>query len=209
MITYADACRVINESRSEAVAVTTMTQTKYWNQVSGEPDLDVGIANAMSKASSVALGIALGDSERPVICLDSDGSLLMNFGTLATIAGMAPKNLYHFVFNNGIYSITGGQPVPAPDVDPNGPLQIQVSSLDYSSYVGAIGILDSRYGLQKPPSFCGIGFGLTRPGWVPELLDEHDFIGFPSIGEYGHAVATLEIDARHLLGHPTSESFVS
>ncbi len=30
--------------------------------------------------------------------------------------------------------------VPAPDVDPNGPLQIQVSSLDYSSYVGAIGI---------------------------------------------------------------------
>ncbi|HJP28846.1 MAG TPA: thiamine pyrophosphate-dependent enzyme [Dehalococcoidia bacterium] len=117
MITYADACRVINESRSEAVAVTTMTQTKYWNQVSGEPDLDVGIANAMSKASSVALGIALGDSERPVICLDSDGSLLMNFGTLATIAGMAPKNLYHFVFNNGIYSITGGQPVPAPDVE--------------------------------------------------------------------------------------------
>ncbi len=30
--------------------------------------------------------------------------------------------------------------VPAPDVDPDGPLQLQVSSLDYSSYVGAIGI---------------------------------------------------------------------
>ncbi len=30
--------------------------------------------------------------------------------------------------------------VPPPDVDPDGPLQIQVSSLDYSSYVGAIGI---------------------------------------------------------------------
>jgi GTP-binding protein len=27
-----------------------------------------------------------------------------------------------------------------PDVDPNGPLQLQVSQLDYSSYVGAIGI---------------------------------------------------------------------
>jgi len=30
--------------------------------------------------------------------------------------------------------------VPPPDVDPEGPLQIQVSSLDYNSYVGVIGI---------------------------------------------------------------------
>ncbi len=29
---------------------------------------------------------------------------------------------------------------PPPDVDPDGPLQLQVSQLDYSSYVGAIGI---------------------------------------------------------------------
>ncbi|MBT4125249.1 MAG: thiamine pyrophosphate-binding protein [Chloroflexi bacterium] len=117
MITYADACRVLNESRGEAVAVTTMTQTKYWNQISKEPDLDIGIANGMSKASSVALGLALGDPERSVLCLDADGSLLMNFGSLATIAGMAPKNLYHFVFNNGIYSVTGGQPLPTAGVE--------------------------------------------------------------------------------------------
>ena len=30
--------------------------------------------------------------------------------------------------------------VPAPDVDPEGPLQLQVSSLDYNTYVGVIGI---------------------------------------------------------------------
>ena len=30
--------------------------------------------------------------------------------------------------------------VPTPDVDPDGPFQMQVSSLDYSSYVGVIGI---------------------------------------------------------------------
>ena len=29
---------------------------------------------------------------------------------------------------------------PPPDVDPDGPLQLQISALDYSSYVGAIGI---------------------------------------------------------------------
>lgn len=117
MITYADACRVINESRGESVAITTMTQTKYWNQISLEPDLDVSVNNAMSKASSIALGVALGEPGRSVLCLDSDGSLLMNFGSLATVAGMAPKNFYHFVFNNGIYSVTGGQPVPAPGVE--------------------------------------------------------------------------------------------
>ena len=117
MITYADACRVINDSRGESVAVTTMTQSKYWNQVSRESDLDIGISNGMSKASSVALGVALGEPNRNVFCLDSDGSLLMNFGSLATIAGMGPENLYHFVFNNGIYAVTGGQPVPAPGVE--------------------------------------------------------------------------------------------
>ncbi len=117
MISYADACRIINDSRGDAVSVTTMTQTKYWNQVSQQPDLDIGIANGMSKASSVALGIALGDPDRSVFCLDGDGSLLMNFGSLATIAGMEPENFYHFVFNNGIYSVTGGQPVPAPGVE--------------------------------------------------------------------------------------------
>jgi len=117
MISYADACRVLNDSRDEAVCVTTMTQTKYWYQVSQEPDLDIGISNAMSKASSVALGVALGDPDRAVLCLDSDGSLLMNFGSLATIAGMAPKNLYHVVFNNGIYSVTGGQPLPTAGVE--------------------------------------------------------------------------------------------
>jgi GTP-binding protein len=30
--------------------------------------------------------------------------------------------------------------VPAPDVDPDGPLQLQVSSLDYDAYVGVLGI---------------------------------------------------------------------
>ena len=37
--------------------------------------------------------------------------------------------------------------VPAPDVDPEGPLQLQVSSLDYNSYVGVIGIGRVKPGL--------------------------------------------------------------
>jgi phosphonopyruvate decarboxylase len=117
MISYQDAIGVINSERGGAVCVTTMTQTKYWYAASKRPDLDIGIANGMSKASSVALGIALGAPERRVITLDGDGSLLMNLGSLVTVAGQAPKNFYHFIFDNGIYAVTGGQPLPNPKVD--------------------------------------------------------------------------------------------
>jgi len=47
-----------------------------------------------------------------VFVLDGDGSLLMNLGSLVTIANMAPPNLVHFLFQNGVYRISGGQPIP-------------------------------------------------------------------------------------------------
>ena len=40
--------------------------------------------------------------------------------------------------------------VPAPDVNPNGPFQMQISTLDYSSYVGMIGIGRITRGKSKP-----------------------------------------------------------
>lgn len=117
MINYEDVIKIIHGERNGAVCVTTMTQTKYWYAISDRPDLDIGISNGMSKASSVALGIAVGVPDRSVIVLDGDGSLLMNLGSLVTIAGQRPENLYHFVFDNGIYAVTGGQPLPNPKVD--------------------------------------------------------------------------------------------
>lgn len=117
MIKYEDSIAEINRHREDAVCVTTMTQTKYWYAVSERSDLDIGISNGMSKASSVGLGIALGAPDRRVLVLDGDGSLLMNLGSMVTVAGQAPENYCHFVFNNGIYAVTGGQPVPGRSVD--------------------------------------------------------------------------------------------
>ena len=31
---------------------------------------------------------------------------------MVTIAGQAPENLYHVVLDNGVYAVTGGQPIP-------------------------------------------------------------------------------------------------
>jgi sulfopyruvate decarboxylase subunit beta len=67
---------------------------------------------AMGLASSHALGLALGRPDKRVIVLDGDGSLLMNLGTLVTVAEAAPKNLYHFVCENGTYEANGGHPIP-------------------------------------------------------------------------------------------------
>jgi len=67
---------------------------------------------AMGLASSHALGLALGRPDKKVIVLDGDGSLLMNLGTLVTIAEAAPKNLVHFVCENGTYEANGGHPIP-------------------------------------------------------------------------------------------------
>jgi phosphonopyruvate decarboxylase len=36
----------------------------------------------------------------------------MNLGALVTTSTKQPKNFYHFLFNNGVYAVTGGQPIP-------------------------------------------------------------------------------------------------
>jgi len=107
-----EAQRTISRYRGDALVVPTMTTNAEWPQVSTAPDLDMPLAGAMGKASSVALGLALARPERKVFILDGDGSLLMNLGSLITIAGMAPPNLYHFVFQNNVYRVSGGQPIP-------------------------------------------------------------------------------------------------
>jgi len=62
--------------------------------------------------------------------------------------------------------------VPVPDVDPNGALQLQVSSLDYNSYVGIIGIgRITRGRLKTGTSVTVIGAdGEKRNGRVQQLL---------------------------------------
>jgi len=65
---------------------------------------------SMGLASSIGLGIALARPGRRVLVLDGDGNLLMNLGTLATIAARRPPNLLHVCFDNGAHASTGGQP---------------------------------------------------------------------------------------------------
>lgn len=119
MITNYDAVRILEQHRGDAVVVTTMTASDPhvgWPQVTHNEALDFPLIGSMGKASSVALGLALARPDRKIMVLDGDGSLLMNLGTLVTISNKAPENLYHFVFENGVYGVTGGQPIPGSGV---------------------------------------------------------------------------------------------
>jgi thiamine pyrophosphate-dependent acetolactate synthase large subunit-like protein len=64
---------------------------------------------AMGSVSSIGLGLALARPDLRVVVLDGDGSLLMNLGSLATIALGRPANLVHIVYDTGTYETTGGQ----------------------------------------------------------------------------------------------------
>ncbi len=65
--------------------------------------------------------------------------------------------------------------VPSPDVDLDGPFQLQVSSLDYSSYVGVIGIGRIKRGRIKPNDAVVLidKEGQTRKAKILQVLGFH------------------------------------
>ncbi|MFW9999526.1 MAG: sulfopyruvate decarboxylase subunit beta [Candidatus Hodarchaeota archaeon] len=64
---------------------------------------------SMGLVSSIALGVALAQPKKAVWCIDGDGSLLMNLGSLCTIANNHPNNLTLIVIDNSSYGSTGDQ----------------------------------------------------------------------------------------------------
>jgi phosphonopyruvate decarboxylase len=106
-----EVLRLIAAQRGPAVVVPTMTTSPAWRDLAPD-DLSVGCVGFMGGASSLGLGIALARPERRVVVLDGDGSLLMQLGSLATIAGAAPRNLVHLLFKNGVYHTSGAQGIP-------------------------------------------------------------------------------------------------
>lgn len=65
---------------------------------------------SMGLASSIGLGLALARPDKKVISIDGDGSVLMNMGSLATIANQHPDNYLLVIIDNSSYGSTGSQP---------------------------------------------------------------------------------------------------
>jgi len=106
-----DVLRAVAAARGDAICVPTMTTAPAWRDIAPD-DLSITCVGFMGGASSLGLGLALARPERRVIVFDGDGSLLMQLGSLATIAGARPRNLVHMVFKNGVYHTSGSQEIP-------------------------------------------------------------------------------------------------
>lgn len=65
---------------------------------------------AMGCNTPVGLGLALALPRRRVVVLETDGSLLLTLGALATVSVQKPDNLVIFVFDNEGYERVGGIP---------------------------------------------------------------------------------------------------
>jgi phosphonopyruvate decarboxylase len=72
---------------------------------------------SMGHASQIALGVAMHQPSRSIVCIDGDGAVLMHMGSLAVIGTQAPANLHHIVLNNGAHDSVGGQPTAARQLD--------------------------------------------------------------------------------------------
>ena len=70
---------------------------------------------SMGMCSPIALGIAM-NTEKEVVAVDGDGSLLMNPGILATVAEHSPENLTILAIDNAVYGSTGNQPTATAEV---------------------------------------------------------------------------------------------
>jgi len=110
-----EALELLAENKGEGISVATMRAIPDWYDLGAAPDLNLDNRGCMGAASALGLGIALAQPQRKVYVIDGDGSLLMQLGSLASIAGSGAANFYHFVVVNGVYETSGFQPTPASD----------------------------------------------------------------------------------------------
>ena len=104
--------RLVAKLKDEAV-IGGIGNTNFDLWAAGHRPQNFYMLGSMGLAFPIALGVALAQPKRHVFALEGDGSLLMQLGTLSTIATLAPKNLTMIVMDNGVYQITGAQPTPA------------------------------------------------------------------------------------------------
>ncbi|HKV52314.1 MAG TPA: thiamine pyrophosphate-dependent enzyme [Gemmatimonadaceae bacterium] len=123
-----DALSAVHAARGPRdIVITTMSPARDWMLLPPHPLDMVLVPSAMGSAPSMGLGLALAQPNRRVIVCNGDGSMLMNLGSLVSIANARATNLIVIVFENGTYEVTGSQPVPGAGV------------VDYAALARAVG----------------------------------------------------------------------
>jgi thiamine pyrophosphate-dependent acetolactate synthase large subunit-like protein len=108
MLTTREALEVLAAHRRDHVVLTTMTAVGVWPQLSDTPRDFAYLPSAMGQGPGLALGLCLARPGLGVVVVTGDGSMLMNLGSLVTLAHN-PADAYLLILDNGLYEVTGGQ----------------------------------------------------------------------------------------------------
>ena len=102
--------RLVSKLKHEEAVIGGIGNSNFdlWN--AGRRPQNFYMLGSMGLTAPIALGVALAQPQRRVFALEGDGSILMQLGSLATIAALKPRNLTIIVWDNGLYQITGSQP---------------------------------------------------------------------------------------------------
>jgi sulfopyruvate decarboxylase subunit beta len=105
-----DCLKAVYSELEKCLVVTIMGATAAELHSLGHRPNFFYLQHAMGLASSTGLGLALSLPDQKIVVFDGDGSLLMNLGSLTTMARYRPGNLVHVVFDNESLLSVGGFP---------------------------------------------------------------------------------------------------
>lgn len=169
MMTHREALEVVAANRRDCVVVTTMGSVGLWPSIADTPRDFHYLPSSMGQGVPLGLGLCLARPGLGVIVLTGDGGLLMNLGCLVTVA-QHKVPLYIVLIDNGLYEVTGGQPVAG------------AGRVDFDAIALGAGF-DRVYGYE------------TADGWKDGAADALDgdgpvFVWLKVRGELGKATPT-------------------
>ena len=83
--------RLVAKLKKEEAVVGGIGNTNFDLWAAGHRPQNFYMLGSMGLAFPIALGVALAQPNRRIFALEGDGSLLMQLGSLSTIATLAPK----------------------------------------------------------------------------------------------------------------------
>lgn len=101
--------RMVALLRHEEAVIGGIGYTNFDLWAAGQRPQNFYMLGSMGLAVPIGMGVALAQPGRKVFALEGDGSILMQLGSLATVAARKQKNLAIVIMDNGAYQITGGQ----------------------------------------------------------------------------------------------------
>ncbi len=186
-------------SKNTAIRWTNPKTGEVWRinivDTPGHADFGGEVERVLSMVDSVLILVDAMDGPMPQTRFVTQKAFAMGFKPIVVVnkvdrLGATDEQLdFTTVYASGLQGYAGDNPdvregdmthlfeticehVPAPPVDPDGPFQMRVTSLDYNNYVGIIGVGRIQRGKVKPNQQVTVidREGKTRNGKVLQVL---------------------------------------